>query len=124
MSSCSSYSFSSFTDSPRHPLALAGAISDSLQAELDIILATTNAAENLYSKQTEVKCAATSAACKQMQIYRKRRKEILHRLIKEKKEYIEILKRKIEELDAEDPSDESAYSYSYAYSYTSESLTD
>lgn len=82
-----------------HPLFRAGQISESLQAELDIILATTNAEEELAHRNAEVKYAATSAAFKQMQFYRRQRKEILQKLIKEKKEYIEILKQKIAEYD-------------------------
>lgn len=82
-----------------HPFFHAEAIADSLQAELDIIAATTNAEEELHARNTEVRCAATSAAFKQMQVYRRRRKEILKRLIKEKKEYIEMLKDKINEVD-------------------------
>lgn len=82
-----------------HPLYRAGQISESLQAEMDIILATTNAEEELARKHAEVKVAATSAAFKQMQFYRRQRKEILQKLIKEKKEYIEILKQKIAEYD-------------------------
>ena len=82
-----------------HPLYRAGQISESLQAEMDIILATTNAEEELARKNAEVKVAATSAAFKQMQFYRRQRKEILQKLIREKKEYIELLKQKIAEYD-------------------------
>lgn len=82
-----------------HPLYRAGALSESLQAELDIILATTNAEEELAHRNAEIKCAATSATFKQIQYYRRQRKEILRKLIKEKKDYIEILKQKIAEYD-------------------------
>ena len=78
--------------SAMHPLFRAGQISESLQAELDIILATTNAEEELAHRNAEVKYAATSAAFKQMQFYRRQRKEILQKLIEEKKEYIEKAK--------------------------------
>ena len=105
-------SYSNSSSSFVHPCSYAGAISESLQNELDIILATTNAAEDVAFRNAEVRCAATSAAYKQMQIYRRKRKELLQRLIKEKKEYIEILKKKIQELDDDE--------YSYTYSYISE----
>lgn len=82
-----------------HPLYKPTQLSDALQAELDIILATTNAEEELAQRKTEVKCASTSATFKQIQFYRRQRKQILQQLIKEKKEYIEILKQKIAELD-------------------------
>ena len=82
-----------------HPLFRAGQLAESLQAELDIILATTNAEEELAHRHAEVKFAATSATFKQMQFYRRQRKEILRKLIKEKKEYIEILKQNIAEYD-------------------------
>jgi hypothetical protein len=84
---------------PPHPLACAGQISESLQAELDIILATTNAEEELSHRKAEVTVAGTSAAFKQMQYYRRQRKEILQNLIQEKREYIELLKQKIAEYD-------------------------
>jgi hypothetical protein len=79
----------------------ASQISESLRTELDILLATTNAEEELLQRDTEVKFAATSAAFKQMQFYRRQRKDILRRLIKEKREYVQILKDKIAELDAD-----------------------
>ena len=82
-----------------HPLWKPSQLSDALQTELDIILATTNAEEELAQRRTELKCASTSATFKQIQFYRRQRKEILRRLIQEKKEYIEILKQKIAELD-------------------------
>jgi len=78
----------------------ADAIVDSIQTELEIIAATTNAEEELTAKNTEVRCAATSAAFKQMQVYRRNHKEILRRLIREKKEYIKLLKNRIAEVDA------------------------
>ena len=83
-----------------HPLYKPTQLSDALQAELDIILATTNAEEELSQRKTEIKCASTSATFKQIQFYRRQRKQILQQLIKEKKEYIEILKQKIAELDS------------------------
>ncbi|KAK8899770.1 hypothetical protein M9Y10_002092 [Tritrichomonas musculus] len=83
-----------------HPLYKPTQLSDALQAELDIILATTNAEEELAQRKTEVKCASTSATFKQIQFYRRQRKQILQQLIKEKKEYIEILKQKIADLDS------------------------
>ena len=83
-----------------HPFFHAEAIADSLQTELEIIAATTNAEEQLAAKNTEVRCAATSAAFKQMQVYRRNRKEILRKLIKEKKEYIQLLQNRIAEIDA------------------------
>ena len=82
-----------------HPFFHAEAIAESIQTELEIIAATTNAEEQLAAKNTEVRCAATSAAFKQMQVYRRNRKEILKKLIKEKKEYIELLKKRIAEVD-------------------------
>ena len=87
------------SDIPEHPFFHAEAIADSIRTELEIIASTTNAEEQLAAKNTEVRCAATSAAFKQMQVYRRNRKEILRRLIKEKKEYIEMLKNKIAEVD-------------------------
>ena len=77
----------------------AEAIAESIQTELEIIAATTNAEEELAAKNTEVRCAATSAAFKQMQVYRRNRKEILRKLINEKKEYIKLLKNRIREVD-------------------------
>ena len=82
-----------------HPFFHAEAIADSIQTELEIIAATTNAEEQLAAKNTEVRCAATSAAFKQMQVYRRNLKEILLKLIKEKKEYIELLKKRIAVVD-------------------------
>jgi L-lactate utilization protein LutB len=67
------------------------------------MLATTNAEEELLQRNSEVRFAATSAAFKQMQFYRRQRKDILQRLIKEKKEYIEMLKDKIAEIGAAAP---------------------
>lgn len=90
-----------------HPLYKPTQLSDALQAELDIILATTNAEEELAQRKTEVKCASTSATFKQIQFYRRQRKQILQQLIKEKKEYIEILKQKIAELDNKDSNSQS-----------------
>lgn len=84
---------------PHHPLFKPTQLSDALQAELDIILATTNAEEELAQRKTEIKCASTSASFKQIQFYRKQRKQILQQLIKEKREYIQILKQKIADLD-------------------------
>jgi phosphoglycerate dehydrogenase-like enzyme len=85
-----------------HPLLHAGQISESLQAELDIIVATTNAEEQLAQRRAEVTIAGTSASFKQLQYYRRQRKEILQKLIKEKREYIELLKQKIAEYDHPD----------------------
>jgi hypothetical protein len=85
---------------PPHPLARAGQISESLQAELDLMLATTNAEEELAHHKAEVTVAGTSAAFKQLQFYRRQRKEILQQLIREKREYIELLKQRIAECDA------------------------
>ena len=96
----------------QHPLKRAGILSESLQAELDLAFATTKAEEELISRQTEVKCASTSAEYKQMQMYRRQRKELLQKLIQEKKEYIQILKQKIAEVD-ELPDSSSSFSYSY-----------
>jgi topoisomerase IA-like protein len=82
-----------------HPFLRAGQISESLQTELDIVLATTNAEEQLAQRQAELTIAGTSASFKQLQHYRRQRKEILQRLIKEKREYIELLKQKIASYD-------------------------
>lgn len=99
-----------------NPLRLSSIISDSLKAEIDLTYATTKAHEELSARKTEVKCAATSAAYKQMQMYRRQRKEILKKLIQEKKDYISLLKQKIEELDNM-PDVSSSYNYS-STSYT------
>jgi hypothetical protein len=82
-----------------HPLFRAGQISESLQTELEILLATTNAEEQLAHRRAEVTVAGTSATFKQLQFYRRQRKEILQRLIKEKREYIGLLKDKIAQYD-------------------------
>lgn len=87
------------TNSDYNPYFHAEAIAESLQAELEFIAKTTTAEEELAARNTEVRVAATSAAFKQMQTYRRTRKEILHKLIKEKKDYIELLKKRIEEAD-------------------------
>ena len=90
----------SSSEESEQPFFHADAIAESIQTELEIIAATTNAEEELAAKNTEVRCAATSAAFKQMQVYRRNRKEILKRLIREKKEYIKLLQNKIAEVDA------------------------
>ena len=81
-----------------HPKLIADLYSESLQTELEIVISTTNAEEELASKYTEVHCAASSAAYKQMNHYKKHRKDILNCLIKEKKEYLELLKERAKKL--------------------------
>jgi beta-glucosidase-like glycosyl hydrolase len=82
-----------------HPFFKASQVSESLQTELDILLATTNAEEQLARRQAELTIAGTSASFKQLQYYRRQRKEILQRLIQEKRDYILLLKQKIAEFD-------------------------
>lgn len=90
-----SYSYVSYSyeDEPSVPVAY----TEALRTELNVALTTTDAEEKFAQQQAELRCAATSAAYKQMQMYRHQRKETLQKLIKEKKEYIELLKQRIAE---------------------------
>ena len=83
-----------------HPLYKANELNDTLQTEIEIIMATTNGEEELSKRKTEIQNASTTAIYKQVQLYTAQRKEILKKLIKAKKDYIEVLKQKIKELDA------------------------
>ncbi|KAH0790805.1 hypothetical protein GPJ56_005226 [Histomonas meleagridis] len=96
-----------------HPLLKAEELNENLQTEIEFIMATTNAEEELTKRKTEIQCASTSAIYKQIQLYSARRKEILRELIKAKKEYIEALKQKIREYDAQEATEYTSY-------YTSE----
>jgi hypothetical protein len=71
-----------------------------LQTELEILLSTTNAEEQLAHRRAEVTVAGTNATFKQLQFYRRQRKELLQQLIKEKREYIELLKEKISQSES------------------------
>ena len=70
-----------------------------MKKEIETALETTRAEEELAARRAEVQCASSSATLKQIQFYTRQRKEILRRLIKEKKEYIQLLKQKIAELE-------------------------